>query len=119
VNKTITCIVCPISCEIVLHINADGEIESIKGNRCARGHVYATKEHTAPERILTSTIEIKGAVHPLLPVRTDRPIPKNMLKDAVRSLADLAIEAPVQMGECIAEDFLGLNVNLIASRNLS
>lgn len=74
--KRITCTVCPLSCEVVLEIGENGEILSLTGNKCARGKTYATKEHTAPERTLTTTVKIKGGVHPLLPVRTDQPIPK-------------------------------------------
>jgi len=57
-------------------------------------------------------------VHPLLPVRTDRPIPKDKLREAMRATAELEVEAPVKMGDVLVENFLGLGVRLIASRSL-
>lgn len=116
--KNITCTVCPLSCNVVLEIGENGEILSLTGNRCPRGKVYATKEHTAPERTLTTTVRVKGGVHPLLPVRTDQPIPKGKLREAMLATADLLAEAPVKMGDVIVENFLGLGVNLVASRDL-
>lgn len=116
--KQITCTICPLSCDIVLEIGEDGNIYSLTGNKCARGEAYATKEHTSPERTLTTTVAIKGALHPLLPVRTDKPIPKAMMLDAMEAVRKLEVEAPVRMGDCIAQRLLGLEVNLIATRNL-
>lgn len=46
-RKIITCTVCPLSCQVVLELNAEGEILSVTGNKCARGKTYAIKEHTA------------------------------------------------------------------------
>ena len=117
-HKRITCTVCPLSCEVVLEIGENNEILSLTGNKCARGKTYATKEHTAPERTLTTTVRIKGGVHPLLPVRTDQPIPKQKLREAMLATADLVEEAPVIMGDVVVENFLGLGVNLIATRDL-
>jgi len=116
--KHITCTVCPLSCEITLEIGENNEILSLTGNKCARGKVYATKEHTAPERTLTTTVRVRGGVHPLLPVRTDQPIPKGKLKEAMLATAQLEVEAPVKMGTVIVENFLDLGVNLVASRDL-
>ncbi len=117
-RKYITCTVCPLSCEIVLELNQDGEILSLTGNKCARGKTYATKEHTAPERTLTTIVRAKGGLHPLLPVRTDVPIPKEKLEEAMQATLALQVQAPVKMGDVIVADFLNLGVNLVASRDL-
>ncbi len=117
-TKIITCTVCPLSCEIVLELGKDGEILAITGNKCVRGKTYATKEHYAPERTLTTFVRANGGIHPLLPVRTDRPIPKEKLWEGMLAAADLRVKAPVAMGEVLIEDFLGLGVNLIASRDM-
>ncbi|MDI9441204.1 MAG: DUF1667 domain-containing protein [Firmicutes bacterium] len=117
-RKIITCTVCPLSCQVVLELNAEGEILSVTGNKCARGKTYAIKEHTAPERTLTTTVKVKGGVHPLLPVRTDQPIPKEKLAEAMLATAGLEVEAPVKMGDVIVENFLDLGVNLVATRDI-
>lgn len=116
--KHITCTVCPMSCDVVLKIGEDGEILSLTGNKCARGKVYATKEHTAPERTLTSIVKVSGGVHPVLPVRTNKPIPKEKLKEGMLVAAKVHAEAPIAMGDVIVKDFLGLGCDLVATRNL-
>lgn len=117
-TKHITCTICPLSCDIVLEIGENNEILSLTGNKCARGKVYATKEHTAPERTLTTIIKAKGGIHPLLPVRTDKPIPKDKVEEGMQATADLVVQAPITMGDIIVKGFLGLDVDLVATRDL-
>ena len=117
-HKTIICTVCPLSCNVFLELGDNDEIVSLTGNRCPRGKAYAAKEHTAPERTLTTTVKVRGGIHPLLPVRTDQPIPKEMLLEAVQAVSDLEVEGPIRMGQVLIEDFLGTGSNLVASRDL-
>lgn len=117
-HKSYVCTVCPMSCNVSLELNENNEIISLTGNRCPRGKTYVTKEHTAPERTLTTTVKAIGGVHPLLPVRTDKPIPKGMLLDAMKATADITIKAPVKMGQVIVENFLETGANLVASRDI-
>ena len=117
-HKTIVSTVCPFSCNVLLELGDNDEIVSLTGNRCARGKVYATKEHTAPERTLTTTVKARGGIHPLLPVRTDQPIPKGRLLEAMQVTSNLEVEAPIKMGQVLIENFLGTGVNLVASRDL-
>ncbi|MCK9526469.1 MAG: DUF1667 domain-containing protein [Limnochordia bacterium] len=116
--KNITCTVCPMSCNIELTLGEDNEILSLTGNNCARGKVYATSEHMHPERTLTSIVKARGGVHPVLPVRTNKPIPKDMLKEGMQVAATIEAEAPIKMGDVIVPNFLGLGVDLVATRNL-
>ncbi|MDI9486268.1 MAG: DUF1667 domain-containing protein [Bacillota bacterium] len=116
--KHITCTVCPLSCDVVLELGKDGEILSLSGNKCKRGEVYAAKEHTAPERTLTSIVRVAGGVHPVLPVRTSRPIPKDKLREGMLEVAKISAQAPVAMGDVIVKDFLHLGVDLVATRDL-
>jgi CxxC motif-containing protein len=118
VHKSLVCTVCPMSCNVSLELDENGQIISVSGNRCPRGKTYAIKEHTAPERTLTTTVRAVGGVHPLLPVRTDKPIPKGLLLKAREETAELTINAPVKMGDVIIPDFLGTGANLVASRDL-
>ncbi len=118
-NKEITCIVCPLSCQVVLELGGEAQILAVRGNKCPRGEVYARKEHQAPERTLTTTIRVRGGQHPLLPVRTSAPIPKGAWPEAMQFTAGLEVSAPVLLGAILVENFLGLGVDLIASRDLS
>ncbi len=116
--KHITCTVCPLSCDVKLELSAQGEILSLTGNKCARGKVYATKEHSNPERTLTTIVKVEGGVHPVLPVRTNQPIPKDKVKEGMLLTAKISAQAPITMGDVIVKDFMGLGVDLVATRDI-
>ncbi len=116
--KTVICTVCPLSCEVELTISATNEIEKIMHNRCPRGKSYATTEHIAPRRTLTTTVHIEGAIHSMLPVRTYEPIPKELLHQVMQETANINVTSPIKMGDIIVRDILGTGVNLIATRSM-
>ena len=95
-----------------------GKITNIDGFTCQRGRDYATEEVIAPRRMLTTTIRIKNGKLPLLPVVSAQPLPKERIREAVRYLADIAVQAPVAVGDVICENILGLGVAVVASRDL-
>ena len=47
-----------------------------------------------------------------------KPIPKDKLVDTLKEIARTKIEAPIKMGDILIENVLGLNVDIIASRDL-
>ena len=108
---------CPVGCRLtVLH---DGKyIEKIDGSLCPRGIEYAGEEVFHPTRVVTTTVCIRGAAIPLLPVRTDRPVPKDRTFDVIRIAAGLEVEAPVEAGDIVVKKLLGLDLDLIATRSL-
>ena len=115
-NKTITCIECPNGCILTIDIE-EGCIVNITGNQCDKGKVYAVSEIQNPVRILTSTVLTQDQHMKMVPVRTDRPIPKSRLFDAMDKIKKVRLADPVHAGDVIIENFLGLDVNLIAVRN--
>ncbi len=115
-TQLITCIGCPSGCQI--EITKIGEEFQIKGNECKRGEDYAIQEFTAPKRVLTTTIQVKNGILPLIPVRSDRPLPKGRLFDCMQFLSSVEIPAPIKMGQIIVENILQLDGNIIASRDL-
>lgn len=115
---TKTCIVCPMGCELSIELDEQGRFVNVTGQRCPRGKEYAVKEVTDPRRVLTTTVAITGAAHPLLPVRTAQPIPKHLLFDAMRELRKVTVKAPVKVGDIILEDLLGTNIPVIATRDM-
>ena len=64
-TKTLTCITCPMGCELTAELNG-GVVTAVTGNTCPRGAVYAKEELTEPKRMLTSTVRIDGGCLPLL-----------------------------------------------------
>ncbi len=117
VIKTIRCIVCPTGCEIEVKEIPDGEIV-FEGYTCKRGLEYAKQEFSEPKRILTTTIRVDDALHPLIPVRTDKPLIKQKLNEALKIMARTIVNAPIKMGDILIENITNEEVNIIASRDL-
>ena len=114
--KDIRCIVCPTGC--LVHVeNVNGEL-IIEGHSCNRGEEYAREEFVAPKRILTTTMRVENGFLPLIPVRSDKPIPKDKLEDTLKQIARATIKAPIKMGEILIKNILELDINIIASRDL-
>jgi CxxC motif-containing protein len=114
--KDIRCIVCPTGC--LVHVeNINGEL-IIEGHSCSRGEEYAKEEFISPKRILTTTMRVENGFLPLIPVRSEKPIPKEKLEDTLKEIAITVIKAPIKMGDVLIEDVLGLDINIIASRDL-
>ncbi len=116
-ERELICISCPMGCRLTVKLEGN-EVVSVTGNTCPRGEEYARKECTNPERILTSTVKINGAVHRVLPVITDREIPLGKLFEAMEAIRKVEVDAPVKEGDILIEDILGTGANVIASRSM-
>lgn len=112
--KELTCIVCPIGCSLKAEIE-NGVVISVSGNTCKRGEEYAKNECTNPVRVVTSTVKTENGVP--VPVKTDRPIPKNKIFECMNIINNVKICLPVAVGDVIIKDVFGANV--IATGNLS
>lgn len=111
------CIACPVGCFLeVFHQN--GQIEKIEGNKCKMGLKYADNELNNPTRFVTTTVRIKGGIHPLLPVHLSAPIPKKLIFNLMEELRKIELKAPVYYGEVIVENVLRTGVKVLASRDL-
>lgn len=117
-TKNMICTVCPVGCRLNVEMDG-GEILKITGNTCVRGIKYATAEILNPVRTLTSTVRIHGSPdEKLLPVRTDSPIPKGSLFDAMELIKAIDINIPVNVGDVIIKDFINDGINLIACKSI-
>ena len=117
-KKTLTCIVCPMGCQIEVTLDSAGKVTEITGNTCKRGYDYAQNEFTNPTRTLTSTVRIKSETDKLLPVRTAKPIPKPKLFEAMKVINEIDVTAPVKIGDVIRSDFMEPGVDLIAAKTI-
>jgi len=115
-NKKITCIECPKGCVLSVDLQND-EIMSISGNECPKGPEYALSEIKNPLRIFTASVSNPGQLLKMIPVRTDKPIPKDKLFMAMKEVKKIRLCRPVNIGDVIAENFLGLDINLVATRD--
>lgn len=117
-KKELTCIVCPMSCQITVEMNDAGEILAVTGNTCNRGENYARSEMTHPLRQLTSTVKITGADLSRLPVILSGDIPKERLFDVMKEINKVSVEAPVKVKDVMIANVCGLGVDVIASRSM-
>ncbi len=113
--KTLVCIECPRSCGLSADIE-NGKVKDVKGAKCPKGIGYAIAELENPARILTATVLNEGPGLKLVPVRTDKPIPKPDLLRAAEEIRKMRLTKPLKAGGVIADNFLGLGVKLIATR---
>jgi len=111
--KTI-CIICPIGCELTVK-EENGEIK-VSGNLCPRGEEYGKTEYLNPKRVLITVIPCKNGELPVVSVKSSEPIPKKLIKDAVKILSDLKIEAPTQVGNVVIRNLLNTGVDVVVSR---
>lgn len=116
--RELTCIGCPMGCQVRVHMEA-GEIRLVEGNTCKRGEVYARKEVTNPTRIVTSTVRVTGGDLPVVSVKTASDIPKDQIFACVLALKSVQVQAPVSIGDVVAEDVAHLGVSVVATRNVS
>ena len=109
------CITCPKGC----HLTVDEENDyKVTGNACPRGAEYGRNEMLHPVRVITSTVKIEGADIARLPVKTDRPLPKEKMFDCMQLINSLSAKSPVKVGEVLAGTILGTDVNIVATKSL-
>ena len=115
--KYITCIGCPKGCQIKVYKNENGDIVA-EDYFCKRGEEYAIQEYIDPKRILTTTMKVKNGILPLIPVRSNIPVPKDRLIDCMKVIAMIETGIPIKMGDILIPNILDINVDIIASRDL-
>ncbi len=116
-QKEVICVTCPNSCTITVKQMSDGKL-LLEGQGCKRGETYATNEFTAPKRMLATTVRIKGAFIPLLPVRSSVAVLKERLNEILDILARIEVQAPFKCGDVVIKNVLGLDADIIATRSL-
>lgn len=116
-QKKITCIVCPLGCEVTVCM--DGEkILDISGHSCKRGAIYAETEITDPRRTLTTTMRVQGGTCPLVSVKSAQPIKKGMLFESMKRINETTIKAPVHIGDVLIANICGLDANIVATADV-
>jgi CxxC motif-containing protein len=115
--KELTCIGCPLGCALTIKMEG-GSVVSVSGNTCKRGDDYARKEMTDPRRIVTSTVRVKGGILPVVSVKTESDIPKNLIKRCLEELKDVEVTAPVSIGDVVLKDAAGTGIPVVATKNI-
>lgn len=115
--RELTCIVCPLGCRLEVCID-DGKVQSVAGNGCKKGINYAQAECTNPVRTLTTTIRVDGGISPLISVKSQKSIPKDMLLDCMKCISNTVVHAPVRINDVVISNILNTGINIVATKNI-
>ena len=113
--RELTCIVCPKGCQLKVELEGK-KVVSVTGHTCKRGEAYAQAECTAPMRTLTTTAAVVGGG--VVPVKTDRTIPKELMFDCMKEINKVRVPADAKLGDVVIENVLGTGANVITTRNV-
>lgn len=114
-KRSFVCIRCPIGCALTAEMT-DGGI-TVSGNTCKRGAEYAVAECTAPTRIVTSTVRLKGGTLPCVPVKAG-PVPKDKMFDVIAAIKSAELTAPVSIGDIAVSDVAGTGADVVVTRSV-
>jgi len=116
--KNLTCIVCPMGCNLEIEIDDKNNksIKKVSGNQCKRGENYAKSEIICPTRTLTTTILTNDGR--LLPVKTDKPIPKDFMFECMKKINGQTVSLPINVGDVIIENIANTGANIVATKNM-
>ena len=116
-KRHFVCVVCPIGCEIDV-VHDAGRIISMEGNKCEKSEEFVSQELIEPMRILTTTVRIHGARWAVIPVRSDKAVPKRLFPRIMKQLRRIKLQAPVTMLDVVVKDVLDTGANIIATRTM-
>ena len=113
--RELTCIVCPKGCQLKVELDDYKKVASVEGYTCKRGLEYAKTEFTSPMRTLTTTAPIEGGG--VVPVKTDKSIPKDILFACMKEINLSRVPKDAQVGYIVIENILGTGANIVTTRN--
>ena len=112
-KRSLTCIECPIGCEIEVTLK-DGEVIDVKGNTCPRGKMYASEEVVCPKRVVTSTVRAENGE--MIPVKTDKPVKKDAIFEVMQKINATTCKVPVALGDILVKNIYD-DANLVVTGN--
>jgi CxxC motif-containing protein len=116
------CVVCPNGCALdaVFEKVADGpsRLVSFTGAKCPRGEAWIKQEIESPMRTIATSVMVTGGEDLLASVRTNRPIPLGKIPAVMTVLRGITLEAPVKIGQIVAENPARTDTEIIATRNV-
>ncbi len=115
-EKTLTCINCPIGCQLTVTVDGD-QVTHVEGAGCARGVAYAKQEAVNPTRMVTAVVNLPGSEVPLS-VKTAAPIPKDLIFDCMSAIRGASVCTPVHIGDVVCKDVCGTGVDVISTRDI-
>lgn len=114
-TRALTCIVCPKGCQLKVELE-NGAITAVTGFTCPRGKQYAIDECTHPMRTVTSTV--RAQTGEVVPVKTNRTIPKELVFDLMKGINRTTVSLPVHIGDTVITNALGTGADVVVTANL-
>ncbi|MGL5611503.1 DUF1667 domain-containing protein, partial [Cetobacterium sp.] len=66
----------------------------------------------------TSIVRVSGGIHHMVPVKTDKPIPKELVFQCMELLKDIKIQSPQKIGTVVLNNILGTDANIVLTRDI-
>jgi CxxC motif-containing protein len=104
-----------MGCQLQVELE-DGVVKSVSGNTCPRGKQYAIDECTHPMRTITSTARTENGE--VVPVKTDRTVPKELMFDCMKEINKAVVKLPAKIGDVVVENILGTGANVVVTANM-
>jgi CxxC motif-containing protein len=111
------CIACPIGCRLTVERTPAGEV-TVHGNRCPKGETFGREETLSPKRVVTAIVRTDSRSWPCIPVRTDQPLPRELIAGLIADLARQSVHLPAACGDTLMENYQGSGVNVVITRTL-
>jgi len=116
-KREMVCIRCPKGCRMTVEYEGT-KVLNVKGNSCSKGMAYAIDEITKPVRIVTSTVRVQGGQLPVVPVKTNKAIRRNLIFDVMEKIIEAEVKAPVKEGQVILKNPAGCGADVVATLEL-
>ena len=71
-----------------------------------------------PVRTITSSIKVSNREYTLVSVKTTNPVPKDKIFDVMKEIDKLSVEAPVRIGDIVKKGILGLDSDIVITKNI-
>jgi len=113
-TQNITCIGCPMGCELSVEIT--GDAVNVSGHLCKIGVTYGQEEVVNPTRSIATSVHVDGGDIPMLSVKNSRPVPKGKIMDCVKAIHEVRVYAPVNVGDVVLANAAGTGVDFVATR---
>ena len=116
-KREMVCIRCPKGCRMTVEYEGTKVID-VKGNSCSKGKAYAIDEISKPVRIVTSTVKVIEGELPVVPVKTSKPIRRNLIFDVMEKIYEAEVKAPVKEGQVILKNPAKCGADIISTLEL-
>ena len=112
----LTCILCPVGCELEVERAGDGL--EVRGSQCEKGIGFAEDEVLHPIRNLATSVPLLGTASQMVSVRLSGPVPRDKIFPILAEIAGLRPEPPIRSGQILIPNVLGTGADVIATRTV-